>query len=193
MRDRLTVSRDSRGCRTPLNGVAVAAKIAFLAAAFAAVLTVYLMTSHVHSGSVDCGKLADYETTAYLTGDLPIPAELASCEPALRSRSSNLGTAFNLTGILFVAAIAVSALTKLLFRAGTAAAMTLRERRIDKIRLGNDIKVVLPGDDHNGRIGRVVESLHSSEEFDAVVTFDEATGDIFAYKYSELRAITVRG
>jgi hypothetical protein len=151
------------------------------------------MASHVHSGPVDCGKLADYETSAYVTKELPIPAKLSSCEPALHSRSSSVRVAFNTTGILFVTAITVSLLAKLLLRAEAAAAAALRQRRTGKIRLGNDIKVVLPGDRHDGRIGRVVESLHGADEFDAVVTFDEAAGGIYAYRYSEVKPVTVRG
>lgn len=56
--------------------------------------------------------------------------------------------------------------TGLLRRAEAAAAATRRRRQIGRIRRGDDITVVLAGDEHYGQIGRVIERLPSADEFD---------------------------
>ncbi|MBV8860961.1 MAG: hypothetical protein JO259_03740 [Mycobacterium sp.] len=81
---------------------------------------------------------------------------------------------------------------KLLRHMESAAAATKRQRRISRIRPGNDIEVVSADDQHYGRIGRVVQVFHSADEFDVAVSFDEAAADIYAYRYSELKPSTVR-
>jgi hypothetical protein len=172
--------------------VALAAKVAFIATVFAVVILAYLMASPVHSGPVDCGKLADYQTAAYVTKELPIPAELARCEAALQSRSSWIGDLFDSIGMLFVAALAASLLATLLRLAESALAPRLRRHRIGHLGLGNDIKVVMPGDTNVGRIGRIIESLPSSDEFDVVVTFDELPMNVYAYRYREVEPLAAR-
>ena len=187
------VSRRSVRPRGALSrGAVVAGRVAFVVTAFAAIATVFLMFSSVNSGSVDCGKLADYPTSEYAVKDGPIPVKLSGCEPALHGQAFRVAVGRNLTGIAFVIAVTLSLSAKLLGRAESAAAATIRQRQISRIRPGDDIEVVSAGDQHHGRIGRVVEALHSADEFDVAVIFDEAAAAIYAYRYSELKPSTVR-
>jgi hypothetical protein len=150
------------------------------------------MFSPVNSGPVACGKLAEYPTWEYVSNERPIPVTLSGCEPALHNQASKLAVARRFIGISFAMAITLSVSAKLLRRVESAAATT-RCQRQSRIHPGNDVEVVLTGDGHYRRIGRVVEALHSADEFDVAVIFDEATAGIYAYRYSELRPITLRG
>jgi hypothetical protein len=98
-----------------------------------------------------------------------------------------------ITGISLLVAITLSLLSKLLRRAELAASAARRQRRIVKMHPGNDIKVGLPGDKHHQQVGRVVQTLYNADEFDVSVTFDESATKIYAYRYSELKPVLVRG
>ena len=90
---------------------------------------------------------------------------------------------------MFAAALAASLLVQLLRRAESVLAPKVRRYCIRNLSKGNDIEVVLPGDVNTGRIGRIVESLSSSDEFDVVVTFDESPANVYVYRHRELKPV----
>jgi hypothetical protein len=171
----------------------IATRVAFIVVGLAVIASVFLMFSPVMSGSVACGKLAEYPTREYVTKEQPLPLGLSACGLVLDSRASAANVAQAIAGISLVVAITLSLSAKLLRRAELAATAARRQRRIVKMHPGNDIKVALPGDQHHRRIGRVVQTLYNADEFDVSVTFDESATEIYAYRYNELKPVLVRG
>lgn len=188
-----TASRDVRPPGALSRVATVARRVAFIVVGLAATASVLLMFSPVMSGAVACGKLAEYPTREYVTREQPLPLALAGCGPALTSQASATDLAQVTAGFSLVVAITLSLSSKLLRRAELAASAAWRQRRIVKMRPGNDIKVALPGDKHDRQVGRVVQTLYNADEFDVSVTFDESATEIYAYRYNELKPVLVRG
>ena len=185
--------RDGRS-RGSLSGVAtIAGRLAFIAAVVAVIVTAIVMFWPVTSGSVACGKLAEYPTSEYVRKELPLPVELAACGPVLNNQASAAHLAQSCTGILLVVALALSLSSKLLRRAELAVSTAHCHRRVAKMHPGNDIRVALPGDEHHRRVGRVVQTLCNTDEFDVAVAFDESPAEVYAYKYNELKPVLFRG
>lgn len=189
----MNFGRDVRPLGALSRVATVATRVAFIVVGLAVIASVFLMFSPVMSGSVACGKLAEYPTLEYVTKEQPLPLGLSACGPVLASRASAADVAQAIAGISLVVAITLSLSAKLLRRGELAATAARRQRRMAKMHPGNDIKVVLPGDHHHRQIGRVVQTLCNADEFDVCVTFDESATEIYAHRYNELKPVLVRG
>lgn len=191
----LTSRISTRGRRSwgSLSGGAVIAGRLALVAAFVAVIAFAIVAFWpVTAGPVACGKLAEYPTWEYVAKELPLPRELSECGPPLHDQASAADLARCCAGILLAAGLVLSVSSKLLRRPERAISAARRQRRIAKMNPGNDIRVALPGDEHHRRIGRVVQTLCNTDEFDVSVSFDESTAEIYAYRYNELKPVSVR-
>jgi hypothetical protein len=189
----LISDRDVRPLGALSRGAARARQVAFIGAGLAAATTAFLMFSPVMSGAAACGKLAEYPTSEYVAKEQPLPLALSGCGPALNGQATAANVAQAFAGISLVVAVTLSLSTRLLRRAEFAVTAALRQRRIGKMNPGNDIEVALPGDQHHRQIGRVVQTLDSADGFDVSVTFDESAAEIYAYRYTELKPVLVRG
>jgi hypothetical protein len=192
----LTSKTSTRGGRSrgSLSGIAaIAGRLAFIAAVVAVIVTAIVMFSPVTSGGVACGKLAEYPTGQYVAKELPLPPWLSECGPVLNNQASAADLAQSYAGILLVVGLVLSLSSKLLRSLERAVSAARRQRRIARIRPGNDIRVALPGDKHHRHVGRVVQTLCNTDEFDVSVSFDESAAEVYAYKYNELRPVLVRG
>jgi hypothetical protein len=121
----------------------------------------------------------------------PIPPAVAACEHKRAKRAADFTFAAEAAGALLAASATASLSSKLVRRAETAVVAASRQRKASALRRDADVRVIWPASTQRGRIGRVIETLPGTDEFDLIVTFDETNAGIYAFKYQELEPVKV--
>jgi hypothetical protein len=120
-----------------------------------------------------------------------MPPAVAACEHKRAKRAADFTFAAEAAGALLAASATASLSSKLVRRAETAVVAASRQRKASALRRDADVRVIWPASTQRGRIGRVIETLPGTDEFDLIVTFDETNAGIYAFKYQELEPVKV--